>query len=138
MADSDKTRSGRSAAKKPSSSPPRTMPRKPEMSESESTPGSVFDTERISRLVELMKAHDLSEIDLRESRQRIRICRGPQDAPRPGYAAASTAAPPSSPAPSAEARAAATPPGEAANIVVVKSPMVGTFYSRPNPKAEAY
>ena len=31
----------------------------------------------------------------------------------------------------------ATPESEA-HIVVVKSPMVGTFYARPNPKAEAY
>lgn len=112
------------------------------MSDPESTPGpeskgTVFDTQRITRLVELMKQHDLSEIDLRESRQRIRICRGPQEAPRPAYAAPSTPAPPPAPAPASEARPAAAA-SEGANMVLIKSPMVGTFYSRPNPKAEAY
>ncbi len=34
--------------------------------------------------------------------------------------------------------AATSSPADAANIVVIKSPMVGTFYSRPNPKAEPY
>jgi acetyl-CoA carboxylase biotin carboxyl carrier protein len=105
------------------------------MSEPEVSAGSVFDTDRITRLVELMKLHDLSEIDLHESRQRIRICRGPQEAPRPAYGP-----PPPGPAMPAlpSQPAAASSPADAANIVVIKSPMVGTFYSRPNPKAEPY
>jgi acetyl-CoA carboxylase biotin carboxyl carrier protein len=106
------------------------------MSEPESSAGTVFDTERISRLVELMKQHDLSEIDLRESRQRIRICRGPKEAPRPAYAAPPPG--PATPAPGSEARAPIGPAAEGANIVLIKCPMVGTFYSRPNPKAEPY
>ena len=36
------------------------------------------------------------------------------------------------------APSAAKAAAEAANITVIKSPMVGTFYSRPNPKAEPY
>jgi len=105
------------------------------MSEPEVSAGSVFDTDRITRLVELMKLHDLSEIDLHESRQRIRICRGPQEAPRSAYG------PPPPPPPislPSESRTPAVPAADAANIVVIKSPMVGTFYSRPNPKAEPY
>jgi acetyl-CoA carboxylase biotin carboxyl carrier protein len=108
------------------------------MSESEPQESTVFEIERIRRLVELMKEHDLSEVDLRESRQRIRICRGPKEAPR-------AAAPPPSPAPpTTSAPAAGSPPPGASqaadgpHIAVIKSPMVGTFYSRPNPKAEAY
>jgi len=95
----------------------------------------VFEIARIRRLVELMKEHDLSEVDLRESRQRIRICRGPKDAPRVAYA------PPPPPPVSSAGGAAAAPkaaPADAANITVIKSPMVGTFYIRPNPKAEPY
>ena len=38
--------------------------------------GDIFDVKRIRRLVELMKEHDLSEIDLRQGEQRIRIRRG--------------------------------------------------------------
>ena len=106
------------------------------MSEPAASASSVFEIDRIRRLVELMKEHDLSEVDLRESRQRIRICRGPKEPPRGAYA------PPPPPVPAQPAPAA--PPaakGSAAdgpNVAVVKSPMVGTFYSRPNPKAEPY
>jgi acetyl-CoA carboxylase biotin carboxyl carrier protein len=107
------------------------------MSEPEVSAGSVFDTDRITRLVELMKLHDLSEIDLRESRQRIRICRGPQEVARPAYGPPPPQPGPALPAPPTQP-AAAGPAAEGANIVVIKSPMVGTFYSRPNPKAEAY
>ncbi len=106
------------------------------MSESDSNSGTVFDIERIRRLVELMKEHDLSEVDLRESRQQIRICRGPKDQPRPTYG------PPPPPPLSASGAVAASsvkaPAADAPNIAVIKSPMVGTFYSRPNPKAEPY
>jgi acetyl-CoA carboxylase biotin carboxyl carrier protein len=105
------------------------------MSESKASSGSVFEIDRIRRLVELMKEHDLSEVDLRESRQRIRICRGPKEAPRGAYGPPPP--PPPNPAPLSPA-AAKPPPTEAANIAVIKSPMVGTFYSRPNPKAEPY
>ena len=105
------------------------------MPESESS--DVFEVERIRRLIELMKEHDLSEIDLRESRQRIRICRGPREAPR-AYA---PAAPIASQAPSVSAGGsapAAAASGDGPNVVTIKSPMVGTFYARPNPKAEPY
>ena len=107
------------------------------MSETQPTEATVFEIERIRRLVELMEEHDLSEVDLRESRQRIRICRGPKEAPR-------AAAPPPSPAPplaashSPAAPAAASQAADGPHIAVIKSPMVGTFYSRPNPKAEGY
>jgi acetyl-CoA carboxylase biotin carboxyl carrier protein len=107
------------------------------MSESKPRPESVFEIDRIRRLVELMKEHDLSEVDLRESRQRIRICRGPKDMPRGSHG------PPPPPPPPAAAGAAAGAGGksaaaDAASVAVIKSPMVGTFYSRPNPKAEPY
>ena len=105
------------------------------MSEPEVSADTVFDTERISRLVELMKQHDLSEIDLRESRQRIRICRGPKEPPRPAYGSP----PPPPPMPASPSQpAVASSPADGANIVLIKCPMVGTFYSRPNPKAEPY
>jgi acetyl-CoA carboxylase biotin carboxyl carrier protein len=106
------------------------------MSEADTPSPTVFEIERIRRLVELMKEHDLSEVDLRESRQRIRICRGPREVARPA-----PPPPPLSPAPAASAAAAPPAPaasGDGPNIVLVKSPMVGTYYSRPNPKAEAY
>ncbi len=108
------------------------------MSESDTKPeseDSVFEVQRIRRLVELMKEHDLSEIDLRESRHRIRICRGPKEAPRPVYAPP----PPPPAAPQAVGPAATkAPAADSPNTVTIKSPMVGTYYSKPNPKAEAF
>ena len=104
------------------------------MSEPKSTAESVFEIDRIRRLVELMKEHDLSEVDLRESRQRIRICRGPKEAPRGAYGPP----PPPPPAPGIPSPAPKSAAAEPANMALIKSPMVGTFYSRPNPKAEPF
>ena len=97
---------------------------------------SVFEVQRIRRLVELMKEHDLSEIDLRESRHRIRICRGPKEGPRVAYAPPPP--PPVHAAPQAAPAAKGAPAADSPNTVTIKSPMVGTYYSRPNPKAEAF
>ena len=111
------------------------------MSEKESNSGTVFEIDRIRRLVELMKEHDLSEVDLRESRQRIRICRGPKEPPRGAYGPPPPPPPqpaPPPPAPSSGTPPAKAPPADGPNIMLIKSPMVGTFYSRPNPKAEPY
>lgn len=107
------------------------------MKGSESRQGDVFDVERIRRLVELMKEHDLREIDLKQEDQQIRLCRNVEEAaPR----VVTTAAP--APAPAAAAPAAAAPAATAAtdgaNIALIKSPMVGTFYARPNPNADPF
>src|SRR5437762_3367449 len=132
MADADRHRPHRPAGKKPPHKPP-PKPRKSPMNEPNPSSVSVFEVDRIRRLVELMKEHDLSEVDLRESRQRIRICRGPKEGPRPAYGPP----PPPLPAPG-PAPAPKVPAADPANITVIKSPMVGTFYCRPNPKAEPY
>ena len=108
------------------------------MSDSEANADDVFELERIRRLIELMKEHDLSEIDLRQSQHRIRLCRGAVAEPHvrslPSAAQALPAAPPS-PAASAAAKDAAE---DDAHIIYIKSPMVGTFYSKPNPNSEPY
>jgi acetyl-CoA carboxylase biotin carboxyl carrier protein len=117
-------------------------PRKNNMAESESetVTGNVFDVERIRRLVELMKEHDLNEIDLREARHRIRIQRGAAVQ----YAAAPVYAPPptmAAPAPTSAAPAAGGSKSVAMDgpgITTIKSPMVGTFYCRANPKSNPF
>lgn len=107
------------------------------MSESEANADDVFELERIRRLIELMKEHDLSEIDLRQSQHRIRLCRGSL-AEHP----ARSLPPAASALPAAGNAAAISPPQDAAeddaHIVYIKSPMVGTFYSKPNPNSEPY
>jgi acetyl-CoA carboxylase biotin carboxyl carrier protein len=108
----------------------------PTGTESKNAGDDIFEVSRIRKLVELMKEHDLSEIDLRESRQRIRICRGPKEIPRQAYV---PPPPPQAPASSPESRTPSpSSPADGPNITVIKSPMVGTFYARANPKAETY
>jgi acetyl-CoA carboxylase biotin carboxyl carrier protein len=107
-------------------------------SEPQSEKNDVFDVRRIRQLVQLMEQHDLSQIDLRHGQQRIRLRRGSEPVliapPVP------PAPPPASGPPAAPAAPAASPPAasEETNIVVIKSPMVGTFYGRPNPESEAF
>jgi acetyl-CoA carboxylase biotin carboxyl carrier protein len=112
------------------------------MSDSGTGPDDVFDVDRIRRLVELMEQHDLREVDLRQAEQRIRLCRGAELVmTAPGAVSAGAAAQPASTySAAASAAAAPAPPAteDASHIVVVKSPMVGTFYTRANPKAEPY
>ena len=98
----------------------------------------VFDVDRIRKLIELMKEHDLSEIDLRQSQQRIRLARGGQVAPvamAPVQTVATTA---HLSAPLSGIATPATEPQDGPHIAIIKSPMVGTFYLRPNPNSKNF
>jgi acetyl-CoA carboxylase biotin carboxyl carrier protein len=106
------------------------------MSEAEAHADDVFELDRIRRLIELMKEHDLSEIDLRQAEQRIRLCRGAIAEP-PVAAPASAAPLPAAPPPAAGGAAPAAAE-EDSHIVLIKSPMVGTFYAKANPNAEPF
>lgn len=101
------------------------------MSELEQRAGDVFDLDQLRRLVELMEEKELSEIDLRQLDQRIRLTRG---APGTAPVLQTSVPAPAAPAPAAPAAAAV----DEEHIAIVKSPMVGTFYSRPNPDASNY
>lgn len=97
--------------------------------------GDIFDVKRIRRLVELMNEHDLSEVDLRQGEQRIKIRKGHE----PVYTAGPAVAPaPAVPAAAKPAVTAASTPAEDANIAVVKSPMVGTFYTSSSPDSPPF
>lgn len=88
---------------------------------------SVFDIDRIRGLIHLMEEHDLTAIDLRQETQRISLQRGAA-LPAPSAPAPPPAAP----------LAASAAPAEDGNIVTINSPMVGTFYARPNPEADPF
>lgn len=95
-------------------------------------PGDVFDPKKVRRLIELMKEHDLSELDLEQGESRVRIRRGGQ--------VVTVAAPVAAPVRAAAPETAATP-GRAdadAGMVAVKSPMVGTFYKASSPDAAPF
>lgn len=103
----------------------------------ESDSESIFQIDRIRKLVELMKEHDLNEIDLREESQRIRLCRGGSPLVAPAPAPAMTA-PPAPFAPASAAAPTAAAAADEENIAYITSPMIGTFYARPNPTADSY
>ena len=92
---------------------------------------NVFDMERLLQYVEFMKENDLTEIDLEQDGQKVRLSRG-------GVAQPIAAAPsPVAAAPDAPADDASAD-GESEHIVTIDSPMVGTFYGSANPDSPAF
>ena len=91
----------------------------------------VFDVKQIRRFIELMKKHDLTEIDLKQADQRVRIRRGSDDEPRVTAAPATRAAEP-------VAAAAPEPKADDSKHAVITSPMVGTFYRASSPEAAPF
>ncbi len=101
-----------------------------------------FDLRTIKNLVALMSRHDLSEIDLRDGTVRIRLRRG-QQAGVPLPAVLPGVLPPiaaPTPAPAAQAPLATNPEANPSSKAqhLIKSPTVGTFYSRSKPDAEPF
>lgn len=100
-----------------------------------------FDVSTVEHLLKLMSAHDLAEVDLIEGDERIRLRKGSAfaraAAPVAAYAPAGPPAgqtpPPSPPASGASPApaAAAAPAGK--KLLDIKSELVGTFYTRPDP-----
>jgi acetyl-CoA carboxylase biotin carboxyl carrier protein len=124
-------RSTRKASPRASASPRRT----PE-------PAAASREESLLRLVAgLLTDSDLSEIEIEKGDLRIRAARGSAAPPAPATFAPTyyqtAPAPVSAPAPKA-APIVEAPAARADNADVVKSPMVGTAYLRPNPEAKAF
>jgi acetyl-CoA carboxylase biotin carboxyl carrier protein len=84
--------------------------------------GDIFDVKKVRQLIELMKEHDLSEVDLKQADQRVRIKRGGE-----------VVAPAAASEPAAPKESAAD-----ARMLVIKSPMVGTFYRASGPDSPAF
>jgi acetyl-CoA carboxylase biotin carboxyl carrier protein len=99
-------------------------------------PGKVdiFDVKKVRQLIELMKEHDLSEVDLKQADHRVRIKRGGEVVAYSAPAAAPRAA--AAPAPTEPA--AAKQSAAEARMLVIKSPMVGTFYKASGPDVPAF
>lgn len=101
--------------------------------------GDTFDVQRVRELVELMQEFDLSAIDLKQGGQRIRLRRGTAPA-----ILANTSGLPSETTGTVRPQPAGSElprPVEAASetsLTVIKSPMVGTFYTSPSPDASPF
>jgi acetyl-CoA carboxylase biotin carboxyl carrier protein len=95
-------------------------------------PKDVFDVERIRQIIELMEEHDLSEVDLQQGDEKIKLGRG-QAGGAPVYAPAPAAAAPPA-ASSGAGSSAAVDDGS----ITINAPMIGTFYSKANPESPAF
>ena len=108
------------------------------MADEEQSSNESFNLDKLKELIELMEKHDLTDVHLRHGAEQWRLRRGPQvvaAAPSPPPAAyAAPAAAPAPAAPAAAAPEAAAPAAPASNLLEIKSPIVGTFYSSPTPE----
>jgi|TARA_B110000263_G_scaffold98643_1_gene86178 acetyl-CoA carboxylase biotin carboxyl carrier protein len=91
--------------------------------------GNVFDIDRLHQYVEFMKENDITEIDLEQNGEKIRLSRSGGVMPVAASAPSPVAAP---------TTAADEDEAEPDHIVTINSPMVGTFYCRPDPESESY
>jgi acetyl-CoA carboxylase biotin carboxyl carrier protein len=100
-----------------------------------------MDLRKLKTLIDLVSESNVSELEITEAEGKVRIVKGPVGGPvavaMPSAAPAAVAAP--------LAQAPAVSPSDAAPAVaavetghVVKSPMVGTFYSASGPDAKPF
>lgn len=96
-----------------------------------------MDIRKVKKLIELLEESGISEIEISEGEESVRISRYP----KPGAVATTVAvpaAPAASPAPAAAAAAAVAAPAAPTRGQQVTAPMVGTFYSGPAPGAKPF
>ena len=89
----------------------------------------MIDIRKLKELVRLMVTNELTELDLRDSEEQVTLRRGVASGAPPVVAVAPVAT-----APAEES----VPAGDDDGLAPIGSPMVGTFYSAPNPDAEAF
>jgi acetyl-CoA carboxylase biotin carboxyl carrier protein len=89
----------------------------------------IFDVKKVTKLIELMKEHDLAEIDLKQGDTAVRLKRGGD--------VVMAAAPAPRPAPAAAGAAEAAPAADE-KMLIITSPMVGTFYRASSPEAAPF
>ncbi len=96
-----------------------------------------MDLRKLKKLIDLVEESGISELELTEGEEKVRISRASAQAPAPQIvhaapqAAIAPAAAATTEAPAAEAPAAH-------NGHTVESPMVGTFYRASSPEASAF
>ena len=107
-----------------------------------------MEFEEIERILELVRQHDLAEFELEREGLKLRIRRAtagfpPLSAPSQIFTTAPPAAVPAAAAPLPPVPNSAPAPGaeevaEEVELAVVKSPIVGMFYSSPEPGAPPF
>lgn len=107
-----------------------------------------MDLKQIKQIIDLMKRSELSEFAVEEEGFKLKIRRGGNGLPivsssrgsNHPFALASEQAPAPSvaAAPATPTSGASTPVKEEADIIYIKSPMVGTFYRAPSPESKPF
>ena len=93
--------------------------------------------DEIRRILDLAKEHGLAEFEIEQQGLRLRIRRdgvGPRGEAEADDAPAIPTIAPAEP----EAVVSSETPDESATLEIVKSPIVGTFYRAPDPKARPF
>lgn len=96
-----------------------------------------MDIRKVKKLIELLEESAISEIEIKEGEESVRISRAnsaPQYIAPPPAAAPAALAP--APAKIPESMEPASAPVEEGTVI--ESPMVGTYYSAPSPEAPAF
>ena len=104
-----------------------------------------MDFDEITRILEMMREHELSEFELERDNFKLRIrkhARGQlapaSPYPAPTYSAIPASAPANGVPASAPAASELTEAEEEMELAVVKSPIVGTFYRAAEPGAKPF
>jgi acetyl-CoA carboxylase biotin carboxyl carrier protein len=102
------------------------------------------DIRKVKKLIELLEESGISELEITEGEESVRISRHPRGAvasqlfaPAAAVQQAAAQGAPASPAPTAVSQQSGAPDRRKADHTVT-SPMVGTFYSAPSPGAKAF
>ena len=109
----------------------------------------MIDIRKLKELVRLMVNHDLTEVDLRDAEEQVTLRRNSgMTSPVVSHHAAMAPNAPiaaGTPAPAAtimpqasNADSETAPAGEDSGLTRIESPMVGTFYTKPNPDSPAF
>jgi acetyl-CoA carboxylase biotin carboxyl carrier protein len=107
-----------------------------------------MDIRKIKKLIELLEESSLTEIEIVEGEESVRLGRASPYGPTPLHAgvpahvhAAAWSAPAGPQAPAAAPPAGGAPESEGEAVPegeLVRAPMVGTFYASPSPDAEPF
>ena len=109
-----------------------------------------MDLRKIKALIDLLEKSNLTEIEIKEGEESVRLSRASRAAPMPTYiqaapaehapAAVAHTAPAAGKAPAAEhaSESHGKAPKDVPDGHTIRSPMVGTFYASPNPDSPAF
>ncbi|MBQ2820207.1 MAG: acetyl-CoA carboxylase biotin carboxyl carrier protein [Thermoguttaceae bacterium] len=106
----------------------------------EITAGDVFEVQKVRRFAQIMKEYGLSDLELKDGEVHIRMSRGGAQvcvAPTE-FAALPVPAAPVAPVVQNAPAPAETVSKDDENVTLIKSPIVGTFYSKPNPNSAPF